>query len=495
MKRFGSSHIRSRNCKRVKNNSSVNLGRTALHEAIMETRSSASTVSDPVRNGVGNNEEGNGSREVTSSVIQTETSLPSTINTEGDNAQQPSVGVHRLVSDGRQIKRRGRPSRDGKPILFEDCSSASFVMKNVNFVLWNTPFLVMLDNITTNRCPTFQDVLTSMVPQDHPKLAGKSRTAIYGVIDVLLGNVLLKAGRYFNLEVRPFQSATMKLAHFRRYKCILQNNYQSYFQTVSHIRQKISSTPSIFWFLPPVYIIYIVGHMMSIDGVSGSKKIDDHIGSILNTMEISERLSFSDIEIFVTTFSGFGEIDLAYMQDEILKEKSTFKNIIAPEGGTLHIKRRMEARVKSREHGFPFAQFEHIIHDLEAVIESSFIRQVKNKISVMKNEWFSAVQFCINQKQGCSSLYGSNDGDYIYVRPWETIFQVTSFHSQIKAMFKECPYENTRLGSTNIRLSILETIMKHFVASFLLVDKPIFNEEHEDQSNNLLHSSFKSFFD
>ena len=319
MKRSSCYRLRSRPNRRVMNNRSENPGSSALHALEIEAESNATTVTDSLQDRLRNNGSRNGSEKLHGSSIQTDTSPSPSTHTEVPNmeedSQQQSVKDNIEPSDPRPRKRRGRPSGDGKQIVFDEPDeviSPSFVVNNVNFIGWNTPFLVMLDNIITNRYPTFQDVITSMVPPNHPKLEGKSRTAVYGVIDVLVGNVLLKAGHYFNLEIKPFQSTTIKLAHFRRYKGTIQTDYQSYFQTVSQIRQKISSTPSVFWFLPPVHIFYIVGHVMSINGDSGSKEVDDTIGSILNKMGISERLTFTDIKSFVTIFKGFEKVDIDY---------------------------------------------------------------------------------------------------------------------------------------------------------------------------------------
>ena len=153
-------------------------------------------------------------------------------------------------------------------------------------------------------------------------------------------------------------------------------------------------------------------------------------------MGISERLTFTDIKSFVTIFRGFEKVDLGYMQEKVLNKNSTFKEIMSSKGGRLHVKLGLK---KNAVHDFPFAKFEKIVHDLDIVIKSDLLHQVKNKITVLKTEWSSAVESCTKLNTGCSNFYGINDGDYIYVQPWESVYQVTSFHSQIRDIFFRLP--------------------------------------------------------
>jgi len=412
------------------------------------------------------------------------------------------------------------------------------------FFFWNVPFINLLESAAHQQI-SLQDYLQNTIPlKERRILEAQARTAKYTALDDALGNTLQQVGEGLGFPVEQTGSKSRDRTIFKAVKVRIADKYRVAYKNMVSVSEMLGCSASVFWSFPPIYLFPLMARIGNILGDRSPTEYHEYIQNLFKDLIVGNYLYPNEcVDNFMEFFDEDSlDSDFRFGYQHATRLLSCHRRTRAGCQETPSKRARVEGdndmhrvfRLASDGNhqryvanskkmiGIRFPRNDETNHLLETpistlgflilrvfktIMEDDIFEQLRNKFVSMIAELDTCLQVSMftneedsAKENNLGNVYGFSTDNSHYLRPWENMFQHSTFARQVSSVMKglrlvyDTPVDRDETDNDS-RLSmqqIFERFVDDFIFCALTAEKPIFKEISMFKFS-ILHLPFRAY--
>ncbi len=324
---------------------------------------------------------------------------------------------------------------------------------------------------------------TTLVPEDF-----RSRTNEFNLMMIGIGKFVLKHGSNFGICVEHGGTYKGKMEAYKLWRSKLEEIILESRNVMSVVEKSVRGTCSVFWFLPPIYVFGLIAHMVEVSDVEDIMHLVISSSSLEYTYpeDKIKRIShfFKDVQLSLD-LEVLQEVNLERTLFGDVKTTSSFQESCSEEYGFIKL-------VKHGNDDSLIKELQQTLPTMEKSCIPSSLQDWEQNLAVLSAEWDMSVEVSKRFNSADESnlnrfMYGFENNNYRYIKPWGTILQISNFQKQVSIMLKDLCDKNMKLES---RTHAFKHLFSNFISAVLLHEKDFLDIKYEEYSKTIFSHRF-----